>query len=60
MGTGLMRKIDGICFSWTVRIVLRVGDSKVSACELRTPQKGRGHYPLVLRIEDIEDEVGTW
>ena len=55
MGMGLMRKIDRSCFSWMVRIVLRVGDSKASACELRTLQKGRGHYPLDLRIED---EVG--
>ena len=46
MGIGLMRKIDGSCFSWTVRIVLGVGDSKVSACELRMLQKGRGTIPL--------------
>ena len=46
MGTGLMRKIDGSCFSWTVRIVLAVGDSKMSACKLRTLQKVRGTIPL--------------
>ena len=40
MGTGLM--INRSCFSWMVRIVLGVGDSKVSACKLRTLEKGRG------------------
>ena len=46
MGTGLMHKINGSCFSWMVRIVLGVGDSKVSACKLRMLQKGRGTIPL--------------
>ena len=40
MGTGLMRKIDRSCFFWTVRIVPGVGDSKVSACKLRTLPSG--------------------
>ena len=41
-----MRKIDGRCLSWNVRIVLKVGDSKASACKLRTLQECRDTVPL--------------
>ena len=41
-----MRKIDGSCFSWKVRIVLKVGDSKASACELKMLQECRHTVPL--------------
>ena len=51
-----MRKIDGSCFSWKVRIVPKVGNSKASACELRKFQECWDTAPFDLRIVV---EVGT-
>ena len=62
-GTGLMRKIDGNYFSGMMHMLCRVGDSKASACELGTLQKGKGTIPLTqnrIRSRDgvMNSQVG--